>query len=133
LFIKLSHICINTESLEEAENFFVNILGFKVVYRFIRDGFQYGIFLACSGGTFLEIFLSKNTSPADEKSQIRHICFQVKSISRLRQKLSSANIEFKESIGSIDNVVQLWVLAPGNLPIEFHEYSSSNQPQFRFV
>ena len=57
----LSHVSLTTNSLRKVYNFYVKLLGFKIVHRFINSKTNevYGYFLSTNNNTFLEFFNSK--------------------------------------------------------------------------
>ena len=56
---KLSHISLTTNNLNKVKKFYVDLLGFKIVHKFTNDKKKdYGYFIYCGNGTFLEFFNS---------------------------------------------------------------------------
>ena len=84
----LSHISLTSNDLKKVEKFYIKILNFKIAHRFINQKKEtYGLFIFCNNRTFLEFFQEKKFKKKNN-SQLRHICFEVNNIYRLRKKLS---------------------------------------------
>ena len=56
----LSHISLTTNSLKKVYNFYVKLLGLKIVHKFVNYKTKevYGYFLSSNNNTFLEFFKS---------------------------------------------------------------------------
>ena len=54
----LSHISLSSSNLEKVKKFYIDILNFKIVHKFInpKTNFEYGIFIFCGNNTLLEFF-----------------------------------------------------------------------------
>ena len=52
----LSHISLSSSNLEKVKKFYIDILKFKIVHKFInpKTNFEYGIFIFCGNNTLLE-------------------------------------------------------------------------------
>ena len=57
----LSHISLSSSNLEKVKKFYIDILKFKIVHKFInpKTNFEYGIFIFCGNNTLLEFFTIK--------------------------------------------------------------------------
>ena len=57
----LSHISLSSSNLEKVKKFYIDILNFKIVHKFInpKTNFEYGIFIFCGNNTLLEFFYDK--------------------------------------------------------------------------
>ena len=119
---RLSHVSINSDDLDRAEIFYKEILGLKIVHKFINDkGERYGFFLLSGGGTFIEIFRSKNT--VTRQGCLRHLCFEVADIEKCSAELRSKGInDFEIKRGRTDRVLQLFIDGPDGVQIEFQQH-----------
>ncbi|MBF0266166.1 MAG: VOC family protein [Gammaproteobacteria bacterium] len=122
--LQYSHVCIEVFDLQQSIDFYHQLLSTRVVHEFrAPNNFLYGVLLLIAPGMFLEVFLSENNYPKQDRSQIiRHFCFQVKSLSSLAKQLKTMNINTEIKRGRTDKTLQLTIQDPDGIEIEFHEY-----------
>lgn len=117
----LSHISLTTNSLKKVYNFYVKLLGLKIVHKFINYKTKevYGYFLSSNNNTFLEFFKSKKKINFNQNNPFRHICFEVKDLRKLAKKLKKRKPIISK--GKTDNILQFMIKDnEGNL-VEFHQ------------
>jgi len=118
---KLSHVSLSTNNLNKTIDFYKNILGFKVVHEFRNNLNElYGVFLQVGEGTFIEFFNSKESLKINEP--FRHICFEIEDINSFSKELKKIGFENKIIRGKTDRILQLKILDPNGIEIEFHQY-----------
>jgi glyoxylase I family protein len=123
---RIHHVAIICSDYEKSKDFYVNILGFKIIketYR--RDRDSYKLDLAASDFGQIELF-SFNDSPDrlsyPEARGLRHLAFEVDEIEAAAQELKSKGIKV-ESI-RIDEVTGkkfTFFSDPDKLPLELYE------------
>ena len=122
---RLSHVCLGTNNLEAAVDFYVEILGLRVVHEFRNDkNERYGAFISANGGTFIEIF--NDPEPKKEGGLFRHICFEVEEIQALKSRLTGLGYDLSVTRGKTDNVLQTWINDPDGNVIEFHQHDAKS-------
>ena len=124
----LSHVSLTTNSLRKVKNFYVKLLGFKIVHKFINSQTKevYGYFLSTNNNTFLEFFNSKKKLNFNKNNPFRHICFEVNNIKKIAKKLKHKKPKIIR--GKTDNILQFMVKDnEGNL-VEFHQ--RDKKPKF---
>ena len=116
----LSHISLTTNSLKKVHNFYVKLLGLKVVHKFINHkGDLYGYFLSSGKNTYLEFFKSNKIEKFEKNRPFRHICFEVSSLLNIAKKFNNKKIDIKR--GKTDGILQFFVNdGEGNI-VEFHQ------------
>ena len=85
---KINHIALAVNSLSEAENLYVNVLGFEVEHREVIEdqGVKTSMLLSRQGETSIELLEPLDgSSPISEfllkrGEGIHHICFEVENI-----------------------------------------------------
>ena len=123
---QLSHVCFSALYLDTTEDFYVNILGFRVIHKFINnDGQIYGLIFDIGNSTFLEFFKSEHIP--NDSTIFRHFCITVSDIKELVAQLNSKNLSCEVARGKTDNTLQTWVTDPNGIKIEFHQYDSSSK------
>lgn len=123
---RLSHISLNTSDLSKVIKFYVEILNFKILHKFVnKDNFVYGLFLYCGSKTCLEFFLGP--SPKAAEKRLRHFCFEVNSIKSIAKKLKKIDKKIKVTRGKTDNVLQFMTKDFENNILEFHEYDAKSK------
>ena len=121
----LSHISLSSSNLEKVKKFYIDILKFKIVHKFInpKTNFEYGIFIFCGNNTLLEFFYDKAKTKKKTGAVFRHMCFEVQNIYAFKKKVQK---KFKKKIiigrGKTDGVLKFWLRDFENNPVEFHSY-----------
>ena len=122
----LSHISLSSKNLEKVIKFYVKILGLKVVHKFVNENNKvYGLFINAGNGTFLEFFKSKKIKRIN-KSNFRHLCFNVKNLNKVLKKLKKFDKTIKIPRGRTDKVLQFTTKDFENNIIEFHQYDKKS-------
>lgn len=123
---KIHHIAIICSDYEKSKNFYVNILGFKIlneVYRSERK--SYKLDLEIAGEYQIELFSFPNpperiTSP--EARGLRHLAFEVDNIEDFIKYLNKNDIIAEPvRIDEITNKKYTFFRDPDNLPLEICE------------
>ena len=123
---QLSHVCFSALDLDTTEDFYVNILRFRVIHKFINNNGQiYGLIFDIGNSTFLEFFKSEHIP--NDSTIFRHFCITVSDIKVLVAQLNSKNLSCEVVRGKTDNTLQTWVTDPNGIKIEFHQYDSSSK------
>jgi len=116
----LSHISLTTNSLKKVHNFYVKLLGLKVVHKFINyKGDLYGYFLSSGKNTYLEFFKSNKIEKLEKNKPFRHICFEVSSLLSIAKKFNNKKIDIKR--GKTDGILQFFVNDNEGNIVEFHQ------------
>ena len=121
----LSHACFSCIDVEVTRRFYEDILGLKVVHEFRNDREElYGIYLSVGRNTFLEFF--KGSIADDSNAIFRHICFAVSDINAVEEEIMKSNRRPRVQRGRTDGTLQMWVMDPNGIKIEFHQYDSQS-------
>lgn len=130
----LSHISLSTKNLENPKKFYVKILGFKIIHKFLdKNKKEYGFFLKCGNKTFLEFFKSK-TKPKIINTNLRHICFQVSNIKKIKiliEKKLKRKIKIKR--GRTDNVLLFFTEDLDKNLVEFQQHDKKSKLKKYFI
>lgn len=123
---KVHHIAIICSDYQISKDFYTNILGFKIVrevYRKERNSFK--LDLEINGMYAIELFSFPNPpkrSSRPEAVGIRHIAFEVNSISATIEYLKNKNISAETiRIDAFTGKQFTFIADPDLLPIEFYE------------
>ena len=123
---QLSHLSLSTKNLSKVKKFYVNILKFKILHKFINEKrFTYGLFLNCGKKTCIEFFLTN--SKRSNHGQLRHFCFEVNNIKAIAKKLKRYDKKIKVLRGKTDKVLQFMTKDFENNIIEFHQYDKKSK------
>jgi len=125
MFKQIHHIAIIGSNYKKTRQFYVDVLGLKVIrenYR--KEKEDYKIDLLC-GEQEIEIFIKKE-APArpnyPEALGLRHLAFKVDNIEDVVKDLNSKGIETEQiRIDEYTNKKMTFFKDPDNLPIEIHE------------
>lgn len=98
---KINHIALAVNSLSEAENLYVNVLGFEVKHREVIEdqGVKTSMLLSRQGETSIELLEPLDgSSPISEfllkrGEGIHHICFEVENIENYLEHMKLLDIE----------------------------------------
>ncbi len=122
----IHHIAIICSDYQKSKHFYTEILGFKVigeVYRAERQ--SYKLDLSVNGLYQIELFSFPNP-PArvsrPEACGLRHLAFEVNSVTETREKLVSQSIGCETiRIDEFTDKAFFFMEDPDGLPIEFYE------------
>lgn len=122
----IHHIAIICTDYELSKNFYVEILGLKVIketYRKERD--SYKIDLSLNGVYVIELF-SFPSPPAriskPEATGLRHLAFEVENLESIIKHLENFNLIVEPiRVDETTNKRFTFTTDPDNLPIEFYE------------
>lgn len=123
---KIHHIAIICSNYEKSKDFYVNILGFKILketYRSERE--SYKLDLEIAGEYQIELFSfpappERITFP--EASGLRHLAFEVSSIDDSVKYLNQKNISTEPiKVDEITGKKYTFFRDPDNLPLEICE------------
>ena len=118
---QLSHVSLSAKSLQKVVNFYVKILGFKVIHKFLNEKKEvYGLFLYCNKRTLIEFFKSKKK--LKKSLRFRHICFEVSNIKKLKLKLKKKGFSINIKRGRTDGTLNFFIKDFEDNEIEFHQY-----------
>ncbi len=132
---RLAHTCFYTKNPERTVDFYCNKLGLKLAFSIKDDnGKEVGWYFDTGEMTFLEFFDATFAQKSWDDSiedmgktgNMRHICFEVDSVDRMKEELSLKNINvFDISIGA-DKAKQGWIIDPDDNWIELMEYTEDS-------
>lgn len=123
---KIHHLAIICSNYEVSKNFYINVLGLKILkeeYRKERDSFK--LDLALNDEYIIELFSFPNpplrlTYP--EASGLRHLAFEVNNLDEVIQKMNSNKIKIEPiRIDETTGKRFTFIADPDDLPIEFYE------------
>ncbi len=122
---KIHHIAIIASNYEVSKNFYVNILGFKVIrenYRKDRNSYKLDLKI---GDSEIELF-SMNECPKrltrPEACGLRHLAFYVDNIEEVIKELNSKGIVTEPiRIDEYTDKKFTFFNDPDGLPLELHE------------
>lgn len=114
----LSHVSMPYIKLKKVIDFYVKILGLKIVHKFKNKKKEiYGLFINCGNKTFLEFF---KKSKKDTYKNF-HFCLNVRNIYTVKKKLEIYDKNLTIKRGRTDKVLQFVTKDfEGNI-IEFHQ------------
>jgi glyoxylase I family protein len=122
----LHHIAIICSDYQKSKRFYTEILGFEIqqeVYRKERD--SYKLDLSLDGTYLIELFSfpnPKTRSTQPEATGLRHIAFEVETISETIQYLQSFDIDVEPiRIDEFTGKQFTFFRDPDNLPIELYQ------------
>ncbi|HSI85718.1 MAG: VOC family protein [Candidatus Methylacidiphilales bacterium] len=121
----LAHACIFSADLQRTLHFYVETLGLKKKFDFIKDGQLFGFYLEIAPGQFIEFF----HKPAEQSvaPRITHLCLETDNIDEVSNKLAAAGYEIRVSKKKgADNSWQIWTSDPDGVAIEFHQYTETS-------
>ena len=122
----INHVAVIASDYQKSKSFYVELLGLKVInetYRAHRD--SYKLDLQVDEHSQIELFSFPNppariTNP--EAAGLRHLAFEVDSVSDVYNYLKAKNIEVEEiRIDEITNKKFTFFRDPDDLPIEVYE------------
>lgn len=122
----VAHVCLKTRDLARTLDFFCGALGMKQLFQFTRQGDVIGFYLKTSNDTFIEVFRQDETELGSGRQVLHHFCLETDAIEELRQTLLDRGYAPREIIMGADSSRQFWVQEPGELEIEFQQYTAQS-------
>ena len=122
----IHHIAIICSDYKVSKHFYTEILGFEIireVYRKERDSFK--LDLSVNGNYAIELFSFPEPPKRISRPEavgLRHLAFEVESISETIKQLNTKNIVSEPiRIDEFTGKKFTFIADPDNLPIEFYE------------
>ena len=122
LIKQIAHVCIGAIDLKKSEHFYCTALGLKKKFRFVRDGKEFGLYLAVGNHTFIEIF-EQTALESIDRHPIKHLCLQVDDIAQVITALRAHGYTVSDKKLGADQSWQCWVTDPHGVRIEMHQYT----------
>jgi glyoxylase I family protein len=122
----IHHIAIICSDYQKSKHFYTQMLGFEIINEVYRAERQsYKLDLSVNGLYQIELF-SFPTPPTrtshPEACGLRHLAFEVNSVTETREILISQNIDCETiRIDKFTNKAFFFMEDPDGLPIEFYE------------
>lgn len=120
-----AHICILSNNLSVTEKFYVEILGMRKKFDFLRSGHRIGFYLEVGSGQFIEVF-QKSDRDVSHSSALTHFCLQVNDIQATSHHLRKHHIDHQPPKLGTDQSWQIWFSDPDGIAIELHQYTSTS-------
>lgn len=115
----IAHVCIQCPDLLEAKEFFNGLLELPIAFEFRKGEALVGYYFKVGDSTYIEVFQGL----AESEGPVRHFCLEADDLPALRASLVKKGITATEVKLGSDRSHQFWIDAPGNLRIEFHQYT----------
>lgn len=122
---KIHHVAIIASDYKKSKDFYVNLLGLKIireVYREERDSYKLDLEI---GDSQIELFSFKNSPKRlsyPEACGLRHLAFEVENIEQEIKKLKEKGIEVEDiRIDEFTGGKFTFFSDPDDLPIELYE------------
>lgn len=122
---KIHHVAIIASDYNKSKDFYVNLLGLKIireVYREERDSYKLDLEI---GDSQIELFSFKNSPKRPsypEACGLRHLAFEVENIEKQVEELNEKGIKVEEiRIDEFTGRKFTFFSDPDDLPIELYE------------
>ncbi|MDN5304526.1 MAG: glyoxylase family protein [Fusobacteriaceae bacterium] len=120
------HVAIICSNYEKSKNFYVNILGFKLINELYREERKsYKLDLKVDENTQIELFSFENPPKRPsypEACGLRHLAFKVENIEKEVKYLIEKGIEVEDiRIDELTNKKYTFFSDPDGLPLELYE------------
>lgn len=123
--LRLSHVSLETDDIVGAVDFYTRVLGCQIAHEFRNPaGEIYGVFLACGGGSFIELFRCRESRPRG--GPLRHFCLQVADIQKTSNALKLHGFAPEIRRGRSDRTLQLEIQGFEGVMVEFHQYDTDS-------
>lgn len=122
---QLAHICIGATDLAASERFYVEKLGMRKAFDFIRGGRQFGFYVKAGETAFLEVF-AQDEAPNLERPLLKHFCLEVDDLDATIAMLEAADVEVSPKKWGADHAWQAWITDPSGVRIELMQYTGNS-------
>lgn len=117
---RLAHVCLKVPDLDAMHRFCVEALGLSVKFEFRRGDERIGFYVACGEHTFIEVFAAEEKAPGN----VDHLCLEVEDLDAAIARARAAGFDLLHPRRKgRDHSWQAWLLGPGGVRVEFHEYT----------
>ena len=120
---RIAHVCIYAKDLEETEDWYTRVLGFKKVFNFTRDGRVFGFYLDAGDDAHIEVF-ENSAAEASDRHPINHICFETFNLDDSIAHIRDQGVAATDKSFGCDDTWQSWISDPNGVRIELFEYAS---------
>ncbi len=124
MFTRIAHVCLFARDLEQSVAWYRK-LGFETVFRFARNGSDYGAYLALADRSFIEIFQDPNLGPVVNNG-IAHFCLETDDIDAVVAQLTERGVAVTPKKLGVDNTWQVWLEDPTGNRFEVHQYTPAS-------
>ncbi len=125
--MKVHHIAITVNNLEESVKFYTQVLGFKIVKKFAREDMAaYATFIKLNNFQ-IELWqfkdLKENSNSLDDIKVrgIRHLAFEVDNLKETIATLKDKGLQFSESKLGASGHYYCFTTDPNGVALEFYE------------
>jgi len=125
--MKVNHVAITVNNLEESVNFYTQVLGFKIAKKFERkDMGGYATFVKLDDFQ-IELWqfqdMKENSNPLNDIKVrgLRHIAFEVDNLKETIFKLANKGLEFSEPKFGASGHNYSFTTDPNGVALEFYE------------
>ncbi len=130
---KIHHVAIICADYQTSKDFYVNLLGFKIINEFYRrERDSYKLDLEVDENTALELFSFPDPPPRvnrPEAAGLRHLAFEVDNIEDTVRELTTRQIVVEPvRIDEITGKKYTFFKDPDGLPLELYEKSREETP-----
>jgi glyoxylase I family protein len=119
---QLAHVCIFARDVQQTADFYRDVLGLQIKFRFSKNGAFFGFYLDCGGQTNIEVF-HKPEAEFEETDRINHICLEVTDLDTAVAHIRAQGVEVTEKKRGVDLTWQAWLKDPNGTKIELFEYT----------
>jgi lactoylglutathione lyase len=130
----ISHVAYTVKNMDEALNFYCNVLGFERVFDLDRpDGRPWIVYLKVGDSQFIELFYDgTDENPwREELIGYSHLCLEVDDINAIADQIKSKGVKLdKEPKQGVDLNWQCWVRDPDGNRIELMQMNPES-PQLK--
>lgn len=130
---KIHHVAIICSDYQKSKDFYVNLLGFKIINEFYRrERDSYKLDLEVDENTALELFSFPNPPPRvnrPEAAGLRHLAFEVDNMENTVRELTGRQIAVEPvRVDEITGKKYTFFKDPDGLPLELYEKSREGTP-----
>jgi len=125
--MKVHHVAITVNNLEESVNFYTQVLGFEIAKKFSREDMRaYATFIKLNDFQ-IELWqfqdMKENSNPLNniKVRGIRHIAFEVDNLKDTISKLTNKGLEFSEPKLGASGHNYSFTTDPNGVALEFYE------------
>lgn len=122
MIIRVAHICIHSQDLQETERFYCDVLGLERGFDFLKDEELFGFYIKAGKDSFIEVFKGTPGSTGN----INHLALETDDIDEVIENLRANGFEATDKKLGIDKTWQSWTKDPNGVSIEFHQYTDES-------
>jgi catechol 2,3-dioxygenase-like lactoylglutathione lyase family enzyme len=128
MLTQVGHICLSATDILESQRFYVEVLGLRKVFEFLKENQLFGFYVAVGSNTFIEVFSQPTLDQPQPASRplMQHFCLETDDIDAFIAAVRGKGWQISDKKMGGDNTWQAWLHDPSGVAIEVQQYTAAS-------